>query len=240
VQRGRAFTLIELLVAIGIIAVLTGLTIPVISRVRDSAKRSGELSNLRQLTAACVAYAMENDGTLPPGRVAISPPGQDDYTWISYKNCWGKLLAGSQSLNNINSCTSVREVYGDADDFGTPEADYGAPDDTKVGWIYWGGRDDLYLNGKLQYRSTRRLGQHPTPGSQTLWTCWCWDSSLAWAPSMCPHVGLNCVIYPEGVAIKPPPDGLGVALDDGSASFVRWQDMITIQQANGYKLYYQP
>jgi hypothetical protein len=48
------------------------------------------------------------------------------------------------------------------------------------------------------------------------------------------------VIYPQGVAIKPPPDGLGVALDDGSASFVHWRDLITIPQANGFKLYYQP
>ena len=96
------------------------------------------------------------------------------------------------------------------------------------------------MNKALAYRSPRRLGQHLTPGSQTLWTCWCWDSAGNGGPSMCPHVGTHCVIYPAGIALKPPPDALGVGLDDGSASFVKWTDLITIAQANGFKLYYQP
>jgi type II secretory pathway pseudopilin PulG len=224
----------------GIIAVLTALALPILSHVRDSSRRTAELSDLRQLYLSCSAYAQNNDGTLPPGRVSYAPPNADDYTWVSYKNFWAPLLSLTPSLNSIDSCFSVRDMYPDTDDFGVPLGEYGTPDDTKLGWIYWGGRDDLYVNNALAYRSPRRLGPHLTPGSQTLWTCWCWDSDSTGVPSMCPHIGTNGAMYASGVALKPPPDGLSVGLDDGSASFVRWTDLITIPQANGMKLYYQP
>jgi hypothetical protein len=94
----------------------------------------------------------------------------------------------------------------------------------------------------LKYRSLHRLSDHLTPGSQTLWTCLCWDSnaSASGDPSVCPHVGTSYVEYPNGVTLMPPPDGLGVALTDGSASFISWTDLIIVEQANWYKLYYQP
>ena len=259
--RRTAFTIIELLVSIGVIFLLAAMALPVMNRVRESGRRTTELSNLRHLTAAVITYCQNNDGTYPIGRMAAASPavspyaarsvsaysasnapaaGADDYTWVNNKNCWSKLVALMPGLNQINSCFSVREGFPDADDFGTGGSEYGYPDDTRVGWIYWAGRDDLIVNGKLQYRSLRRQGQHLTPGSQTLWTCWCWDSAGRGGPSMCPHVGSNFVMYPAGVVLKPPPDGLGVALDDGSASFVHWTDLVIIPQANGWKLYYQP
>jgi type II secretory pathway pseudopilin PulG len=238
-RRRSAFTLMEVLVTIGVIVAMGALLLPVINRVRVSGRRAQELSDLRQLTVACLAYCQNNSGTYPIGRLPTAPPNQDDYTWISY-NCWSQLAALVPDLNKINSCSSVRDGYPDADDFGKPAWEYGSKQSTRVGWIYWAGRDDLYAGDQIQYRSMRRQGQHLTPGSQTLWTCWCWDSAGTGSPSMCPHVGANCIMYPSGVTLKPPPDGLEVALDDGSASFVHWTDLVIIPQANGWKLYYQP
>ena len=60
-----AFTLVELLVVIGIIAVLLGVLLPSLSRARESGNRAKCLSNVRQLAAACIMYAAENDGRLP-------------------------------------------------------------------------------------------------------------------------------------------------------------------------------
>jgi prepilin-type N-terminal cleavage/methylation domain-containing protein/prepilin-type processing-associated H-X9-DG protein len=102
-----AFTLVELLVVIGIIAVLIGILLPVLSKAREHSNKTACLANLRSLGQAMRLYAGDFRDRLPN----TNPPGTSDQAaaTIQIDYVMVKLREVHAKANGVFHCPSDKD-----------------------------------------------------------------------------------------------------------------------------------
>jgi prepilin-type N-terminal cleavage/methylation domain-containing protein/prepilin-type processing-associated H-X9-DG protein len=164
-RRRSGFTLIELLVVIAIIAVLIGLLLPAVQKVREAASRMSCQNNLKQIGLACHNYESTNN-FLPPGA------GPRLSTTInSEASILALILPYMEQANKYNQFDFTQDVNSGANNAAARLQDvksYLCPSDGAPGGINYGtglyGRSNYYGN----IGTTAQLYNYPSSDANRL------------------------------------------------------------------------
>jgi len=129
--RIGGFTLIELLVVIAIIAILAAILFPVFAKVREKARQTSCLSNVKQQILGVVQYLDDDDGIFPPTvteREAL-PSSINNATQARQYSIRGRLDA------YIKAPVGSADVFKDIDGPDWPKQAVSGPPSTTA--FYW-------------------------------------------------------------------------------------------------------
>jgi prepilin-type N-terminal cleavage/methylation domain-containing protein len=207
-KRWRGFTLIELLVVIAIIAILIGLLLPAVQKVREAAARSQSQNNLKQMTLA-LHNCNDTYGKLPSCCGLFPTTNPSNWTPAPHGTLQYFLLPFMEQQNIYNNTGSVSW------NSNSVVKTFIAPGDPSMpgNYLTWGNRGaSSYAPNYWVFADGSASSPGPwapgSLGSQSYWTGnWNWgttpngDGGFASIPATIPDGTSNTIAFGERFCI---------------------------------------
>jgi len=171
VNDRRGFTLIELLVVIAIIAILIGLLLPAVQKVREAAARMSCGNNLKQIGVALHNYASGNQDRLPPmldyGGYGSNPGWMPFwfslYPYMEQDNLY-KRARGTDGWGAGNATSIVKPLLCPSDS----STNNGLCSTGASGWAAASYAPNYYMFGSANVYSPNKGGQYISQSKYTI------------------------------------------------------------------------
>jgi prepilin-type N-terminal cleavage/methylation domain-containing protein/prepilin-type processing-associated H-X9-DG protein len=237
------FTLIELLVVIAIIAILIGLLLPAVQKIREAAARMACSNNLHQIALANMNYESSYGKFLPAiGKngccwgtwmIPIMPYIEQDNLFKNYVNFGGLDTTGPRYAGGANVFVAQQRLKTMTCPSDTPQTWTGNNNTTKHNYVLNAGNTTLFQVALPLGCTVGKAGCTPFlgapfgyyTGASTDATGFGWDSTVPWA---------NGGQSPPGAGNKAPDPSLGqmgkqytiTSISDGTSNTLMASEII--------------